>query len=109
MPLMNCEINLILTWPARCQEPIFTITDTKIYVPVVTLSTQGNVKLLQQLKSGFKRTINSNKVTVQQQNWYLNFSLNPCFQGINSFFVLSFQNNGGRTRINILSNNFTCY
>ena len=52
MPLINCEINLILTWPSRCfiidnpiagQEPKFTITDTKLYVPVVTLSTQGNV------------------------------------------------------------------
>ena len=39
----------------------FTITDTKLYVPVVTLSTQDNTKLLQQLKSGFKRTINWNK------------------------------------------------
>ena len=51
MPLINCEINLILTWSARCfiigaplvsQEPTFTITDTKIYVPVVPLSTQNN-------------------------------------------------------------------
>ena len=67
MPLINCEINLILTWSARCfiidslitcQEPTFTITDTKLYVPVVTFSTQDNAKLLQQLKSGFKRTIN---------------------------------------------------
>ena len=66
MPLINCEINLILTWSARCfitnasiagQEPIFTVTDTKLYVPAVTLSTQDNAKLLQQLKSGFKRTI----------------------------------------------------
>ena len=49
MPLINCEINLSLTWSNRCfiidnpiagQEPIFTITDAKLYVPVVTLSTQ---------------------------------------------------------------------
>ena len=55
MPLINCEINLILTWSARCfitnasiagQEPIFTVTDTKLYVPAVTLSTQDNAKLL---------------------------------------------------------------
>ena len=39
----------------------FAITDTKSYVPAVTLSTQDNVKLLQQLESGFKRTINWNK------------------------------------------------
>ena len=51
------------------QEPTFTITDTKLYDPVLTLSTQNNAKLLQQLKSGFKRIINRNKypkVTIQQ-------------------------------------------
>ena len=56
MPLISCEINLILTSPNRCfiidnpiagQEPTFTITDTKVYVPVVTLSTQDNAKLLE--------------------------------------------------------------
>ena len=67
MPLINCEVNLILTWPKGCVifsatgETKFTITETKLYVPVVTLSTQDNAKLLQQLKSGFKRTINWNK------------------------------------------------
>ena len=43
------------------QEPTFTITDTKPYVPVVATSTQDNTKLLEQLKSGFKRTINLSK------------------------------------------------
>ena len=43
------------------QVPTFTITETNLYVPVVTLSTQDNAKLLPQLKSGFKRTINRNK------------------------------------------------
>ena len=61
MPLINCEINLILTWPANCvmvstavanQGATFAITDTKLYVAVVTLSAQDNVKLLDQLKSG---------------------------------------------------------
>ena len=81
MPLINCEISLILTWSNRCfmidnssddQVPTFRITDTKLYVPVVTLSIQDNAKLLEQLKSVFKRTINWNKhepkVTVEQQN-----------------------------------------
>ena len=54
MPLINCEVNFILTWSSTC---VFKITDTKLYVPAVTLSTQDNAKLLQQLKSGFKRTI----------------------------------------------------
>ena len=70
MPLINCEVNLILICCANCvivstnvanQGATFTITETKLYVPVVTLSTQDNVKLLTQLKSGFKRTINWNK------------------------------------------------
>ena len=65
--LTNCEVNLILTWSSTCVitnstgRATFAITDTKIYVPVVTLSTQDNAKLLEQLKSGFKRTINWNK------------------------------------------------
>ena len=64
MPLINCEVNLILIWSPTCVissatgETKFKITDTKFYVPVVTLSTQDNAKLLQQLKSDFKRTIN---------------------------------------------------
>ena len=66
MLLINCEINLILTWPEDCISSAtgatkFKITDAKLYVPVVTLSTQDNEKLLQQLISGFKRTINWNK------------------------------------------------
>ena len=63
MPLINCEINLILTWPKDCfitnseGEGKLAITETKLYVPVVTLSIQENAKLLQQVKSDFKRTI----------------------------------------------------
>ena len=81
IPLINCDINLILTRstnyfvkgaPVDNQVPTFTITDTTLYVPVVTLSTQNNAKLLRQLNSGFKRTINWNKyqskVTVQERN-----------------------------------------
>ena len=55
MPLVNCRISLMITWSKRAhQEPTLTITDTKLYVPVVTLSTQDNAKLLKQLESGFK-------------------------------------------------------
>ena len=67
MPLINCEVNLILTWSKDCVitnstgEGKFKITETKLYVPILTLSTQDNAKLLQQLKSGFKRTINWSK------------------------------------------------
>ena len=69
MSLINCEINLILTWSANCvmtnaaanQATIFPMTDTKLYVPILTLSTQDYAKPLQQLKSRFKRTVNCNK------------------------------------------------
>ena len=82
MPLINCEVNLILTWSSTCVissetgETKFKITDTKLYVPVVTLSTQDNAKLFQQLKPGFRRTINWNKYQsdpkTYAQNRYLN-------------------------------------
>ena len=67
MPLINCEINFILTWSTDCfissvaAATKFPITGTKIYVPVVTLSTQDNIKMLEQLKSGFKSLINWDK------------------------------------------------
>ena len=78
--LINYEINLVLTWSANCvisntaanKAITFAITDTKLYVLVVTLSTDDNGKLLQQSKLGFKRTINwdkyQSKVTRQAQN-----------------------------------------
>ena len=92
MPLINCDINLILTWSANCviiytdvanQNPTFVITETKLYVPVVTLSTQDNAKLLPQLKSGFKRTISWNKYLSKPellaQNPNLNHLAEPSF------------------------------
>ena len=83
--LINCELELILTWFKNCvlidkstrdadynanprvskiynpENAIFQITDTKLYVPVVTLSKENDIKLLEQLKLGFKRTIKWNK------------------------------------------------
>ena len=71
------------------------------HIPVVTLSTQDNAKLLQQLKSGFKRTVNWNKyesnIKTYAQNRYLNHLINLSFQGVNRLFVLSFQNESDRT------------
>ena len=104
MPLINCEVNFILTWSANCvivytdvadQGSTFTITETKLYVPVVTLSTRENAKLLTQLKSGFKRTNNWNKylskLELFAQNPNLNHVVKPSFQGVNKLFVLAFQ------------------
>ena len=107
MPLINCEVNLILTWSSTCVitnstgAGTFAITDTKLYVPVVTLSTQENTKFLQQLKSGFKRVINWNKYSSKPellaQNPNLNHLIEPSFQGINRIFVLAFENDNCRT------------
>ena len=81
MPLINCEVNLKLTWSKDCvitnstRDEKFQIIEAKLYVLVVTLSTQDNTKLLQQLKSGFKRIVNLNKyesrVKTFTQNRYL--------------------------------------
>ena len=89
MPLIHCDVNLIVTWSRDCVITNYTgagkfaITEIKLYVPVVTLSTQDNAKLLQQLKSGFKRTINWNKyesnIKTFAQNRYLNHLINPRF------------------------------
>ena len=107
MALINCEVSIFLTWSSTCVitnstgERRFAITDTELYVPVVTLSTQDNAKLLQQLKSGFKRTINWNKyesnIKTFAQNRYLNHLINPSFQGVNRLFVLSFENEDDST------------
>ena len=77
----------------------FQITDTKLYVTVVTLSTQENIKFLKQLESGFKRIVNWNKylpkTTNQAQNRYLDYLIDPSFQGVNRLFVLSFKDDDG--------------
>ena len=79
----------------------FAISDTKLYVPVVTLSQQDNAKLLEQLQSGFKRVINWNKYLSKPellaQNTNLNHSIEPSFQGVNKIFVLAFENDTQRT------------
>ena len=110
IPLINCEVNLILTWSSTCvlistnalnQNATFAITDTILYVPVVTLSTQENTKFFQQLKSGFKRVINwkkyLSKPELLAQNPNLNHLAEPSFQGVNRLFVLAFEGDYNRT------------
>ena len=106
MPLINCEINLILTWSSTSvitnstSAATFEISDTKLYVPVVTLSTEDNSKLLQQLKSGFKRVISWNeylsKPELLAQNPDLNHFVESSFQGVKRLFVLAFENDTQR-------------
>ena len=75
----------------------FQITYTKLYVPVVTLSKENDIKPLEQLKTGFKRTIKWNKyrsqMTIQSQNNNLNYLIDPTFTSANRLFVLSFSRN----------------
>ena len=124
MPLMNCQINLILTSYENCvltskvirdanpdvnpgkaagNNPAnapFKITDTKLYVSAVTLSTKDD-NFLEQLKSGFKRTIKWNKYRSEMANQtktnHLNYLIDPIFTKINRLFVLSFENEEDRT------------
>ena len=121
IPLTNCEVELILTWFKNCvlidkltreadydvdpnvyeidnpENATFKITQTKLFVPVVTLSKENDIKLLEQLKSGFKRTIKWNKdrshMTIQPQNNNLNYFIDPTFMNVNRLFVLSFPRN----------------
>ena len=80
---------------------IFKVTGTKLYVPVVTLSTEDDNKLLEQLKTGFKRTIKWNRyrseMTSQTKTNNLNNFVDPTFNKVNRLFVLSFENEDDRT------------
>ena len=121
MTLINCEVSLTLTWSENCvltdiktqtaaaaqgdnpaREKVdaptnatFKITDTKLYVPVVTLSAKDDNNFLERLKSGFKRTINWNKyrseMTNQTKTNQLNYLIDPIFTKFNRLFVLSFE------------------
>ena len=92
---MNWSANCIIIYTDDKQVPTFTITKINLYVPVVTLSTQDNVKLLPQLKSGFKSKISWNKYLTKPellaQNANLNHLIEPSFQGVNRHFVLAFE------------------
>ena len=104
MILTNCKNNLILTWSTDCLissaagETRFALTETKLYVPIVTLSTQSNANLPEQLKSGFKRTINliKSKISTEGQNQYSDVLTDPSFQKVNRLFALFFENEGDR-------------
>ena len=120
IPLINSKKNLILTRSENCvltskatrdadsavaainnpTNATFKITDVKLYVPVVTLSTENDKTLLEQLRTGFKRTIKWNKyrseMTNQTQNNNLNYLIDPTFTKVNRLFVLSFENEDDR-------------
>ena len=115
IPLINCELELILTWSKNCILADMTvdaagnpaivattglelkITDTKLYVPVVSLPKENDIKVLEQLKSGFKRTITWNKyrsqMAIQPRNNNLNYLIDPTCTNVNRLFFLSFSRN----------------
>ena len=120
MPLINCEVSL--AWSETCvitsmeerilvagqpnrgdspESATFKIKDTKLCVPVVTLSAENDKKLLQQLKTGFKRTIKWNKyrpeMSYQTKINNLNYLLDPTFTNVNRLFALTFENEDDRT------------
>ena len=122
MPLISCEMTLILSWykecilvgrafrgpPAAAANRIisptsakFEITDCKLYVPVVNLSAENDNNLLEQLKSGFKRSKKWNKymsqMSNQNKNNNLNYLIDTTFSNVNRLFVLSFENEDDRT------------
>ena len=110
--LITCEINLILIRSSTCvvvstdianQNTTSAIADTILYVPVVTLSTQDNAKVLQQLKSGFERIINMNKYLSKPgllpRNRNLNHLVETSFQGVNRLLVLAFEYDKQRKRV----------
>ena len=112
MSLNNVEINHDLNWSKKLgysrtndadQDTKCSISDTKLHVLLVTLSTQDNAKLLEQLKSGFKRKINWNKyqskISTERSNQSSDYLIDPSFQGVNRLFVLSFENEGQRTKL----------
>ena len=119
IPLINCEVELMLTWSRNCvlidkstreanydadpnvyeidnpEDATFKITDIKLFVPVVTMSKENDIKLVEQLKTGFKRTIKWNKyrpkMTIQPTNNNLDYLIDPTFTSVNRLFVLSSQ------------------
>ena len=117
MEKFNCKLELILTWSKNCvladmtvraaqgDNPAivaptgleFELTDTKLYVPVDTLSKENDTKRLEQLKSGFKRTIKLNKyrlqINIQPKNNSFNYLIDPTFTNVDRLFVWSFLRN----------------
>ena len=102
MPLINCKIKLNLTWKKECvlstaaDDAVFIINDTKLYVPVVTLSKEDNKYFIEQQNKGFQRSIywNEYKTKEQTENADANavkcINLDPSFQGVNRLFLMAY-------------------
>ena len=94
MPLINCKIKLNLTWKKECVlstdngNAVFIINDTKMYVPVVTLSKEDNKDFIEQQNKGFQRSIYWNEYKTKEinenadANVFKHINLDPSFQGV---------------------------
>ena len=109
MPLINCKVELSLKWYENCiwssagTAATFAITDTKLYVPLVTLKTEDDVKLSKLLNEGFKRLVYWNKYKVilkDYDNDYIRERLDASFQGVNRLFVLAYARGNNVTNEN---------
>ena len=111
MPLINCKIKLNLTWKKECVlstdagEAVFMINDTKLYVPVVTLSKEDNKDFIEQQNKGFQRSIYWNEYKTKEinedadANVFMYINLDPSFQGVNRLFAMAYNRaNGQPTR-----------
>ena len=110
MPLINCKVELSLKWNENCVLPsagaaaTFTTTDTKLYVPVLTLKIEDNAKLSELLSKGFERSVYWNKYKAILTNYaadsYIRERLDASFQGVNKLFVLPYASGNNVTNEN---------
>ena len=111
MQLINCKIHLELNWSrdlviSAIANTTFKITNTKLYVPLVTLSSKGNAKLVKLLEGGFNRPVYWNEYQAKTEarnldkNNLTRFPLDASFQGVRRLFVLIFNN----AEVTILNN-----
>ena len=112
MPLINCKIKLNLTWKTECvlstaaDDAVFIINDTKLYVPVITLSKEDNKNFIEQQNKGFQRSIYWNEYKTKEKDEdgnanatkYIN--LDPSFQGVNRLFLMAYDRAAGETTRN---------
>ena len=125
MPLINCKVELSLKWIENCvlttaeiganadatgaDSATLEVTDVRLYVPVVTLSAEDNVKLVKQLNEGFKRPVYWNKYkvidnkVVENAEKHIRELLDSSYQGVKRLFVLVYDNTAGDNHVSVNS------
>ena len=113
MPLIHCKTKLNLTLKKECVlsadagDGVFIINDTKMYVPVVTLSKEDNKDFIEQQNKGFQRSIYWNEYKTKEinenpdANVFKYINLHPSFQGVNRLFVIAYNRVDGQPTRNV--------